>query len=107
LTGVLDPIGIETLVPLAPVYKRLSNCTKPQKKSDIKVISAQKIKEIMFEIKKDVGEKDFEAARSKLIDLKHITSKISDKHVRNILEGKITTINQNIDFVRRSSEQKT
>lgn len=87
--------------------KAKKNMEIKEKKSDTNAISALKIKEIMFEIKKDVGEKDFEAARSKLIDLKHITLKISDKQVRNILESKINTINQNIDFVRRSSEQKT
>jgi len=66
----------------------------------------QKIKEIVDEIKENTKNKDFHLAKGKIIDLRHITSTIPDKHIRSILDSKINTINQKIDFAQRVSEQK-
>jgi len=66
----------------------------------------QKIKSIVGEIKESTQNKDFHSAKGKIIDLKQIASTVPDKHIRAILDSKISTINQKIDFAQRVSEQK-
>lgn len=67
----------------------------------------EKIKKIVDEIKEDAKHKDFHAARGKIIDLREIASHVHDKHIRIMLESKINTMNQKLEFVRRALEHKT
>ncbi|PIN81410.1 hypothetical protein COV13_01165 [Candidatus Woesearchaeota archaeon CG10_big_fil_rev_8_21_14_0_10_32_9] len=72
-----------------------------------KYLRANEIEGIINKIKIDVKNSDFNAARAKIIELKHIASSIPDeyKHVRSILNAKIDIINQRVEFVKRLKEK--
>jgi hypothetical protein len=67
----------------------------------------EQIKGIMTQIKQDLEAHDFNTAKGRIIDLKQIVSKISDTHLKDIINGKIDTLNNKIDFLERASDQKT
>lgn len=72
-----------------------------------KYLRANEIEEIVNKIKIDVKNSDFNAARAKIIEMKHIASSIPDdyKHVRAVLNAKIDIINQRVEFVKRLKER--
>ncbi len=72
-----------------------------------KYLRAGEIEEIVNKIKQDVMNSDFNSARAKIIDLKHIASGIPDeyKHVRSVLNAKIDILNQRVEFVKRLKEK--
>jgi len=67
----------------------------------------EKIKVIVAEIKEDAQKRDFHSAKSKIILLREIASHVPDDHIRNMLEQKINTMNQKLEFVKRTSEHQT
>lgn len=70
-------------------------------------VDPAQVQEIMNKIKEFVYNHDFNYAKNKLIDLKQMASKIQNRQIREILESKITSINQNIELAKKAAEQKT
>lgn len=73
-----------------------------------KYIKIQDIKDIVNNIKQDVRNSDFDSARQKIIELKHISSKIPEeyKHLRTLLESKINTINQRVEMIKKMASHR-
>ncbi|MCF7866800.1 hypothetical protein K9M18_05190 [Candidatus Woesearchaeota archaeon] len=77
-------------------------------KENYQQLHLENIQEIINSIKQDSKEKEFEKAKNKIIELKHIASQIPDKHkiIKQRLETKIDLINQRIEFIKRFNMQK-
>jgi len=77
-----------------------------EKKSVVKKIGVEHIEKIIQEIKEDTRKKDFDSAKEKIIQLRHIASRIPSeyKHIRLTLESKIGVISQNVELVKRMNK---
>ena len=77
-------------------------------KENYQQLHLENIQKIINSIKTDTKNKEFEKAKNKIIELKHIASQIPDKHkiIRQRLQSKIDLINQRIEFIKRHEYQK-
>ncbi len=101
-------------IQIRKLKKELQQSTTSISKDKIRDIEANKkkylnpkaINSIIDGIKRDVKEKDFTSAKEKVLELKHMTSSIPEdkKNARALLESKIKSITQKVDFAKRTWE---
>jgi len=87
--------------------KEFTKEVKESMDDEKKYLKIDEIKAIIGEITQDTKNSQFDSARQKVIELKHMTSLIPDKYkvIRDNLEQKIDAINQRVEFAKRIAEQ--